>query len=127
MALSSGETSWYSRHGSVPQRWAKTGRGSATLLLRTVLNDVVAVIRPQVDAKAKCVRVAHRLVRPAPVSPHRGRADFRGGDGYQFGRRGRRPEQAECDQGGEADQSDATHFHPSSWQDGARIFFAIRM
>jgi hypothetical protein len=27
---------------------------------RYVLNDVVAVIRPQVDAKAKCVRVAHR-------------------------------------------------------------------
>jgi hypothetical protein len=27
---------------------------------RHVLNDVVAVIRSQVDAKAKCVRVAHR-------------------------------------------------------------------
>ena len=44
------------------------------------------------------------------VSPHRGRADFRAGHGDQFGRRGSRPEQAERDQGGEADPSDATHF-----------------
>jgi hypothetical protein len=68
------------------------------------------------------IAVAVPVVRPAPSSPHRGRADFRAGDGDQFGRRGSRPEQAERDQGGEADPSYATHFHPPSWQDGARTF-----
>ena len=62
-------------------------------------------------------------VRPAPSSPHRGRADFRAGHGDQFGRRGGRPKQANRDQSGEADPSYATHFHPSSWQDGGSHIF----
>ena len=38
------------------------------------------------------------------------RADFRVGQGDQFGRRGNRPEQAKRDQDGDADPSYAMHF-----------------
>ena len=94
------------------------------------MSVIDVVMRPELSLNVTVPllsRVAVPVVRPAPSSPHRGRADFRAGYGDQFGRRGSRPEQAERDQGGEADPSYATHFHPSSWHDGARIVFADRM
>ena len=68
-------------------------------------------------ARCRCCRKC-RWSGPAPSSAHRGQADFRAGHGDQFGRRGSRPKQAERDQGGEADQSYATHFQSlilASW------------
>ena len=92
------------------------------------MSVIDVAVRPELSRTVPLLsRVAVPVVRPAPSSPHRGRADFRAGHGDQFGRRGSRPEQAKRDQGGEADPSYAKHFHPPSWQDGARIFFAVRM
>ena len=95
-------------------------------LPETDMSVIDVAVRPELSRTVSLLSGVP-VVRPAPSSPRRGRADFSAGHGDQFGRRGSRPEQAERDQGGEADPSYATHFHPSSWQDGVRIFFAVRM
>ena len=67
-------------------------------------------------------RVTVPVVRPAPSSPHGGRADFRAWHGDQFGRRGSRPEQAKRDQGGEADYPMRRIFIPHLGKMGLAYF-----